>query len=135
MATFASVFKIIQTSKEKRKLIGYFENWKATLKALDKPQVFLTIGKELKWCQHFMPNLKKALNKPKVKNIPNKKSGNAGQQSGNVNLKKKDHKFSPNTNKQVTPKLKSNKKKKAKGGGNTNKEILAEILVLLPNLV
>ncbi|PKC60193.1 hypothetical protein RhiirA1_445058 [Rhizophagus irregularis] len=37
----ASAFKIIQTSQGKRKLVGYFENWETTLKALDTPQVFL----------------------------------------------------------------------------------------------
>jgi hypothetical protein len=65
-----------------------------------------------------MPNLKKAPNKPKVKNMPNKKSGNAGQQSGNVNLKKKDGKSSSNANKQAknltSQKSKFNKKKKLK---------------------
>ncbi|EXX50409.1 hypothetical protein RirG_271100 [Rhizophagus irregularis DAOM 197198w] len=37
----ASAFKIIQTSKGKRKLVKYFENWEATLKALGTPQVCL----------------------------------------------------------------------------------------------
>ncbi|PKB95405.1 hypothetical protein RhiirA5_436781 [Rhizophagus irregularis] len=36
----------IQISKEKRKLVGYFENWEATLKALDTSQVFSIINKE-----------------------------------------------------------------------------------------
>ncbi|CAB4410482.1 unnamed protein product [Rhizophagus irregularis] len=62
----ASAFKIIQTSKGKRKLVGYFENWEATLKALDIPQVFLG-NKELKWCQHSVPTLKKKQHKPKAK--------------------------------------------------------------------
>jgi hypothetical protein len=55
-----SSFKIIQTSKEKRKLVAYFENWETTLKALDTPQFFIPEGKELKWYQHSIPNLKKA---------------------------------------------------------------------------
>lgn len=128
MMCSASVFKIIQTSKGKRKLVGYFENCKVTLKALDKPQVFLTTGKKLK-------QLKKAPNKLKAKNISNKKSGNAGQQSDNINLK-------PNANKQVAStkdplkdpkpqKLKSNKKNKANRGSNTNKKVLAEISITL----
>ncbi|CAB4429762.1 unnamed protein product [Rhizophagus irregularis] len=71
----ASAFKIIQTSKGKRKLVGYFENWEATLKALDTLQVFLTLDKELKWCQHSIPTLKKNQHKPKAKNTLNKKSG------------------------------------------------------------
>ncbi|PKK40323.1 hypothetical protein RhiirC2_805439 [Rhizophagus irregularis] len=66
MHSGASAFKIIQTSKGKRKLVGYFENWKTTLKALDSPPVSLPLGKELKWCQHSIPNLKKA-RKPKTK--------------------------------------------------------------------
>ncbi|EXX64603.1 hypothetical protein RirG_141120 [Rhizophagus irregularis DAOM 197198w] len=55
-----SAFKIIQTSKGKRKLVGYFENWEATLKALGTPQAFWENFLELKWCQHFLPTLKKA---------------------------------------------------------------------------
>ncbi|CAB4439623.1 unnamed protein product [Rhizophagus irregularis] len=79
MSCGASAFKIIQTSKGKRKLVGYFENWEATLKALDTPQVFLTLDKELKWCQHSVSTLKKKQHKPKAKNTLNKKSGNTGQ--------------------------------------------------------
>ncbi|PKY31703.1 hypothetical protein RhiirB3_449443 [Rhizophagus irregularis] len=37
----ASTFKIIQTSKGRRRLVAYFENWETTLKALDKPPVTL----------------------------------------------------------------------------------------------
>ncbi|RGB24431.1 hypothetical protein C1646_821600 [Rhizophagus diaphanus] len=33
----ANSFKLIQTSKGKRKLVGYFENWETTLRALDTP--------------------------------------------------------------------------------------------------
>ncbi|PKC50879.1 hypothetical protein RhiirA1_485120 [Rhizophagus irregularis] len=60
-----------------RKLVGYFENWETTLKALDTSQVFLN-DKKLRWCQHSIPNLKKQY-KPKAKNTLNKKSGNTGQ--------------------------------------------------------
>ncbi|PKC00938.1 hypothetical protein RhiirA5_427493 [Rhizophagus irregularis] len=111
MATFltacgASAFKIIQTSKGKRKLVGYFENWEATLKALGTPQ--------------------KALTKQKAKNVPDKKPGKSVQQSGNVNLKKKDQKSSTSAKKQAkstkdslkdpkSQKLKSNKKSSDKG--------------------
>ncbi|PKB96223.1 hypothetical protein RhiirA5_435215 [Rhizophagus irregularis] len=35
----ANAFKIIQTSKGRRKLVAYFENWETTLRALDKPPV------------------------------------------------------------------------------------------------
>ncbi|PKY53966.1 hypothetical protein RhiirA4_472482 [Rhizophagus irregularis] len=89
MSCGTSVFKIIQTSKGKRKLVGYFENWEATLKALDTPQVFLTLDKELKWCQHSVPTLKKQ-HKPKAKNTSNKKSGNTGQISNSNKPKKKE---------------------------------------------
>ncbi|CAB4404628.1 unnamed protein product [Rhizophagus irregularis] len=57
------------TSCGKRKLVGYFENWEATLKALDTPQVFLTLDKELKWCQHSVPTLKKKQHKLKTKKL------------------------------------------------------------------
>ncbi|POG68038.1 hypothetical protein GLOIN_2v1641446 [Rhizophagus irregularis DAOM 181602=DAOM 197198] len=61
-----SSFKIIQTSKGRRKLVAYFENWETTLRALDTPQFFVPDGKELKWSQ----------SKPKAKNTLNtKKSG------------------------------------------------------------
>ncbi|PKY57393.1 hypothetical protein RhiirA4_478432 [Rhizophagus irregularis] len=48
--------KIIQTSKERRKLVAYFENWKITLKALDT-------DKELKWCKILDSNQSKKKNK------------------------------------------------------------------------
>ncbi|PKY59136.1 hypothetical protein RhiirA4_430201 [Rhizophagus irregularis] len=35
----AHAFKIIQTSKGRRKLMAYFANWETTLKALDTPPV------------------------------------------------------------------------------------------------
>ncbi|GBC41887.2 hypothetical protein GLOIN_2v1820645 [Rhizophagus irregularis DAOM 181602=DAOM 197198] len=122
----ASAFKIIQTSKGKRKLVGYFENWEATLKALGTPQ--------------------KALTKQKAKNVPDKKPGKSVQQSGNVNLKKKDQKSSTSAKKQAkstkdslkdpkSQKLKSNKKSRDKGGNKDNTEVLAEILSLLRKLV
>ncbi|CAB4429754.1 unnamed protein product [Rhizophagus irregularis] len=70
----ASAFKIIQTSKGKRKLVGYFENWETTLTALGTPQ---------------------------AKNVPDKKSGKSGQRSGNVNLKKQDSQSSTSAKKQA----------------------------------
>ncbi|GBC53417.2 hypothetical protein GLOIN_2v1776609 [Rhizophagus irregularis DAOM 181602=DAOM 197198] len=72
----ASSFKVIQTSKGRRKLVAYFENWETILRALDTPQFFVPNGKELKWCRHSIPILKKVQSKPKAKNTPNtKKSG------------------------------------------------------------
>ncbi|CAB4421406.1 unnamed protein product [Rhizophagus irregularis] len=50
MQSGASAFKIIQTSKGRRKLVGYFKNWETTLKALDSSPVTLSSDKELKWC-------------------------------------------------------------------------------------
>ncbi|CAB4423744.1 unnamed protein product [Rhizophagus irregularis] len=135
----ASAFKIIQISKGKRKLVGYFENWEATLKALDTPQIFLG-NKELKWCQHSIPTLKKKQHKPKAKNTLNKKSGNTGQSLNSNQSKKKDKKSStkhakddtqlkiPNTQK------KAKKSSKSKGRNNSNNEVLAEILKLLRKL-
>ncbi|CAB4425832.1 unnamed protein product [Rhizophagus irregularis] len=61
----AHAFKIIQTSKGRRKLMAYFANWETTLKALDTPPVSSPMGKELKWCRHSIPNLKKAHTKLK----------------------------------------------------------------------
>ncbi|PKY55802.1 hypothetical protein RhiirA4_475536 [Rhizophagus irregularis] len=40
----ASAFKIIQTSKGRRKLMAYFENWETTLRALDTPPVTSPTG-------------------------------------------------------------------------------------------
>ncbi|PKY30453.1 hypothetical protein RhiirB3_447547 [Rhizophagus irregularis] len=47
MTCGASAFKIIKTSKGKRKLVGYFENWEATLKALGILQAFRENSQEL----------------------------------------------------------------------------------------
>ncbi|EXX50306.1 hypothetical protein RirG_272080 [Rhizophagus irregularis DAOM 197198w] len=87
----ASSFKIIQTSKGRRKLVAYFENWETTLRALDTPQFFVPDGKELKWCRHSIPTLKKAQNKPKAKNTPNLKiSGKSDKNLESNQPKKKD---------------------------------------------
>uniref|UniRef100_U9UPY3 Uncharacterized protein n=1 Tax=Rhizophagus irregularis (strain DAOM 181602 / DAOM 197198 / MUCL 43194) TaxID=747089 RepID=U9UPY3_RHIID len=142
----ASAFKIIQTSKGKRKLVGYFENWEATLKALGTLQAFRENSPELKWCRHSLPTLKKAPTKQKAKNVPDKKPGKTTQQSGNVNLKKKDQKSSTSAKKQAkstkdplkdpkSQKSKSNKKSRDKGGNKDNMVVLAEILSLLRKLV
>ncbi|CAB4422577.1 unnamed protein product [Rhizophagus irregularis] len=134
-----SVFKIIQTSKGKRKLVGYFENWEATLKALDTPQVFLTLDKELKWCQHSVPTLKK-MHKPKAKNTLNKKSGNTGQSSNSNQSKKKDKKFSTkaakedNQLKNLISQKQAKNSSKSKGRNEGNNEVLAKILTLLRKL-
>ncbi|PKY61831.1 hypothetical protein RhiirA4_487359 [Rhizophagus irregularis] len=55
---------------------------------LEAPPVTWPSGKELKWCRHSIPNLKKAQPKPKTKKTPNKKkSGNTGgNNSENQNL-------------------------------------------------
>ncbi|CAB4422566.1 unnamed protein product [Rhizophagus irregularis] len=88
----AHAFKIIQTSKGRRKLVAYFANWETTLMTLEAPPVTLPSGKELKWCRHSIPNLKKAQPKPKTKNTPDKKkSGNTdGNNSVSNRSKKKD---------------------------------------------
>ncbi|RGB22916.1 hypothetical protein C1646_748371 [Rhizophagus diaphanus] len=139
-----SSFKLIQTSKGRRKLVGYFENWKTTLRALDTPQVFLPEGEELKWCRHFIPNLKKAQQKkPKAKNTMNaKKSGKTGKVSDSNQPKKKDQKQSltkalKNNNQLKKPEVQKKTKNisKNKGGNKDNKEVLAEILSLLRKLV
>ncbi|PKY59336.1 hypothetical protein RhiirA4_481992 [Rhizophagus irregularis] len=48
----AKSFKIIQTGKGKRKLVGYFEKWKAIRKVLDNHQVLSSKGIRLPWCQY-----------------------------------------------------------------------------------
>ncbi|RGB36291.1 hypothetical protein C1646_697485, partial [Rhizophagus diaphanus] len=139
----ASSFKIIQTSKGRRKLVGYFENWETTLRALDTPQVFLPEGNELKWCRHSIPNLKKAQQKPKAKNTLNaKKSGKTGKVSDSNQPKKKDKqqsltKATKNNNQLKKPEVQKKTKNisRNKGGNKDNKEVLAEILSLLRKLV
>ncbi|GBC53400.1 hypothetical protein GLOIN_2v1785617 [Rhizophagus irregularis DAOM 181602=DAOM 197198] len=84
-----SAFKIIQTSKGKRKLIGYFENWEATLKALETLQAFRENSLELKWCQHSLPTLKKAPTKQKAKNVPDKMPGKPRNSPVMLTLKKR----------------------------------------------
>ena len=144
MTCGASSFKIIQTSKGRRKLVGYFENWETTLKALDTPQAFVTDGNELKWCRHSIPNFKKAQTKMKTKNtLDKKKSGNTGKvpvsnQSAKKDNTKSSKTVSKNNNKEKknpnTQKKAKNSSKK-KGRNKDNKEVLAEILTLLQKLV
>ncbi|RGB43655.1 hypothetical protein C1646_737900 [Rhizophagus diaphanus] len=139
----ASSFKIIQTSKGRRKLVGYFENWETTLRALDTPQVFLPEGIELKWCRHSIPNLKKAQKKLKAKNtLDMKKSGKTGKVSDSNQPKKKDKQQSStkapkNNNQSTKPEVQKKTKNisRNKGGNKDNKEVLAEILSLLRKLV
>ncbi|CAB4404645.1 unnamed protein product [Rhizophagus irregularis] len=83
MLCSASVFKIIQTNKE------------------------------LKWCQHSIPTLKKK-HKPKTKNTPNKKSGNTGHNSVSNQSIKKDKKFLTKLAKDDNQLKNSNTQKKAK---------------------
>ncbi|CAB4437111.1 unnamed protein product [Rhizophagus irregularis] len=144
MTCDASSFKIIQTSKGKRKLVGYFENWETTLRALDTPQVFVADGDELKWCRHSTPNLKKAQLKSKTKNtLDKKKSGNTGKVPVSNQSKKKDNtksskKVSENNNqvkKNPNTQKKAKNSSKKKGRNKDNKEVLAEILTLLQKLV
>ncbi|GBC24582.1 hypothetical protein GLOIN_2v1871772 [Rhizophagus irregularis DAOM 181602=DAOM 197198] len=140
----ASSFKIIQTSKGRRKLVAYFENWETTLRALDTPQFFVPDGKELKWCQHSIPKLKKAQIKPKAKNTPNpKKSGKSDKNLESNQPKKKDKPTSlkkvliNNNQEEKHPKnqKKAKNTSKIKGGNKDNKAVLAEILTLLQKLV
>ncbi|PKY31120.1 hypothetical protein RhiirB3_448560 [Rhizophagus irregularis] len=130
-----SAFKIIQTSKGRRKLVGYFENWETTLKALDSPPVTLPLGKELKWCRHSIPNLKKA-RKLKTKNTPDMKtSGNTGNAPDSNKSKKKDQVPSSTSNKKKDNQLKdpqaqkkAKNSSKSKGRDKGNQVVLAEIL-------
>ncbi|PKC53068.1 hypothetical protein RhiirA1_480091, partial [Rhizophagus irregularis] len=107
-------FKIIQTSKGRRKLVAYFKNWETTLRVLDMPQF-------------FVPN---AHNKPKAKNTPNtKKSGKSDQNLESKQPKKKDKPTSskkvPKNNDQEEKHPKTQKKaknsSKKKGGNKDNK--------------
>src|SRR5687768_505791 len=52
-------FKIVQTGKGKRKLVGFFEKWESVHKVLDTHQVLSSEGIKLPWYQHSTPNLKK----------------------------------------------------------------------------
>jgi hypothetical protein len=68
----------------------------------------LPSGKELKWCQHSIPNLKKAQFKPKTKNtLDKKKSGNSGKVPDSNQSKKKDKVTSSKSNKKNNNQLKS----------------------------
>ncbi|CAB4425827.1 unnamed protein product [Rhizophagus irregularis] len=138
----ASSFKIIKTSKGKRKLVAYFENWETTLKALDTPQPFVPEGAELKWCRHSIPNLKKASPKPKTKNTPDKKIVSKIVNPIGNKSKKKDKVTSSTIKKNNNSQLKlSITQKKTKNNSQRknrekdNKVVLAEILSLLRQLV
>ncbi|PKY45826.1 hypothetical protein RhiirA4_518002 [Rhizophagus irregularis] len=142
----AHAFKIIQTSKGRSKLVAYFANWETTLMTLEVPPVTMPSGKELKWCRHSIPNLKKAQPKLKTKKTPNKKkSGNTGGNNSVSNQsKKKDKqqsstKATKNKNELKNPTTQKKAKKSSKngvGGNKANKEVvLAEILSLLRRLI
>ncbi|PKK60288.1 hypothetical protein RhiirC2_793550, partial [Rhizophagus irregularis] len=97
--------------------------------ALDTPQFFVPDGKELKWCRHSIPTLKKAgksdknleSNQPKKKDKPT-----SSKKVPKNNNQEEKH---PKTQK----KAKNSSKKK--GGNKDNKAVLAEILTLLQKLV
>ncbi|CAB4404637.1 unnamed protein product [Rhizophagus irregularis] len=142
MQSGANAFKVIQTSKGRRKLVGYFKNWETTLKALDSLPVTLPSGKELKWYRHSIPNLKKA-HKPKTKNTPSKKSSvNTGKASVSNESMKKDklssstlHKKKDNQLKDPHVQKKAKNSSKSKERNKGNQVVLAEILSLLRRLV
>ncbi|EXX73430.1 hypothetical protein RirG_060390 [Rhizophagus irregularis DAOM 197198w] len=108
MQSGASAFKVIQTSKGKRKLVGYFENWETTLKALDSPPVTLPLGKA------------------SVSNQSKKKD-----QVPSLTLNKK------NENKLKVPpaQKKAKNNSMSKDRDKSNQVVLAEILSLLRRLV
>ncbi|GBC52217.2 hypothetical protein GLOIN_2v1773466 [Rhizophagus irregularis DAOM 181602=DAOM 197198] len=114
----ASSFKIIQTSKGRRKLVAYFENWETTLRALDTPQFFVPDDKELKWCKSDK-NLES--NQPKKKDKPTS-SKKVPKNNNQEEKHPKNQKKAKNTSKK-------------KGGNKDNKAVLAEILILLQKLV
>ncbi|RGB30389.1 hypothetical protein C1646_765412 [Rhizophagus diaphanus] len=136
----AKSFKIVQTGKGKRKLVGFFKTWEAVRKVLDYHQVLSSEGIRLSWCQHSTPNLKKV---PTTKD----RSGGKKADSSNAKSKKKDQQSSskaPNKSNKLKKPLgqntkdsenSDNSKKKVKGGNNSNKEVLAKILELLQKLV
>ncbi|GBC43679.2 hypothetical protein GLOIN_2v1641446 [Rhizophagus irregularis DAOM 181602=DAOM 197198] len=108
----ASSFKIIQTSKGRRKLVAYFENWETTLRALDTPQFFVPDGKSDN-------NLDRNQPKKKDNSISSKKVSKSNNQE-------EKH---PNTQKKTKNSLKK------KSNNKDNKAVLAEILTLLQKLV
>ncbi|CAB4411341.1 unnamed protein product [Rhizophagus irregularis] len=99
-------------------------------------------GKELKWCQHSIPNLKKA-HKPKAKNTLNKnKSGNTGKALESNKPKKKDkisssklNEQNSNQSKHPSVQKKAKNTSKNKDHNKTTRRFLAEILSLLRKLV
>ncbi|PKK57100.1 hypothetical protein RhiirC2_798658 [Rhizophagus irregularis] len=95
--------------------------------------------REFKWCQYFIPVLKKQY-KPKAKNTPNKKSDDTGQSSDSNKPKKKDKKFLTKAAKDDNQLKNLNSQKKAKKSSKSkgviiNNEVSAEILTLLCNLI
>ncbi|GBC43676.2 hypothetical protein GLOIN_2v1871772 [Rhizophagus irregularis DAOM 181602=DAOM 197198] len=68
-----------------------------TMATLNMPQFFVPNGKELKWCRHSIPTLKKAQCKPKAKNTLNtKNSGKSDKNLDSNQPKKKDKPASSN---------------------------------------
>ncbi|GBC19105.2 hypothetical protein GLOIN_2v1846618 [Rhizophagus irregularis DAOM 181602=DAOM 197198] len=110
--------------------------------ALDSPPVSLLSGKELKWCQHSIPNLKKARKLKTKKTLDTKTSGKAGKVPVSNKSKKKDQVSSSTSNKKNENQLKdpraqkkAKKTSKSKDRDKGNQVVLAEILSLLRRLV
>ncbi|EXX78288.1 hypothetical protein RirG_016350 [Rhizophagus irregularis DAOM 197198w] len=85
----ASAFKVIQTSKGRRKLVGYFKNWETTLKALNAAPVTLPSGK-VSICNKPKKKDKVPSLKPNKQNNNQLKASHVQKKAKNT-LKSKDH--------------------------------------------
>ncbi|PKC54860.1 hypothetical protein RhiirA1_476558 [Rhizophagus irregularis] len=89
MQCSASSFKVIQTSKGRRKLVGYFKNWETTLKALNAAPVTLPSGK-VSICNKPKKKDKVPSLKPNKQNNNQLKASHVQKKAKNT-LKSKDH--------------------------------------------
>ena len=122
-------FKIIQTARGERKLIGYFEKWVDMREALDKQ---LTWEEQiLSWNRHTPP---KQPTRSHGSNTDKNQRTSRSQKTEKTQPNSKNSKKKPDETKSKKPEeQKKNKKDKSRSGSRS--KVLAEILDLLRKLV
>ncbi|CAB4403567.1 unnamed protein product [Rhizophagus irregularis] len=123
-------FKIIQTARGERKLIGYFERWVDVRTALDNQLIWDNTN--LQWKRHVPPT-----------QPTRSRGGDANKNHNRTSRSQKTEKTQPNSknSKKKPEETKSKKpeeqkkKKKDKSRGGSRSKVLAEILDLLRKLV
>ncbi|CAB4420313.1 unnamed protein product [Rhizophagus irregularis] len=123
-------FKIIQTARGERKLIGYFERWVDVRTALDNQLIWDNTN--LQWKRHVPPTQPTRSRGGDANKNHNRTS--RSQKTEKTQLNSKNSKKKPEETKSKKPE-EQKKKKKDKSRGGSRSKVLAEILDLLRKLV